>query len=600
MALLHKAAALSLLALVVFSFSIPARAQNVAFSWGTGMPQSYMPIPIPVPNSSGAVAASSGDGHYHILKSDGTVWSWGINSSGELGDGTTTDSKVAVQVSGLTGVVAIASGFNHTLVIKNDGTVWAWGSNVYGQLGSIAGGSKSTVPVQVPGLSGIVSVAGGRFHSLAVKNDGTVWAWGYNKTGELGNGTTTNSISPIQVTGVTGAVKVSAGAYHSLALKSDGTLMGWGENYNGQVGPPGAPYYYKSAYAVEGISNVTDIKSGYYHNLALESDGTVLSWGSGPLGHGSGDLHVPGLSSVVAIGTGSGSSFAVLSDGTARGWGAFVGDGTATSRSTPTKLLDITGATQITFGVVVKDKSTHVFMQNQADSNIAHLLFRGGSFISSKLITPKLAAGWNVVERNFDYDQDGDYDILVQNGTSLSILYMDGDTVTSSVPITPALPANTQVVTSGLFLAGITGHQLITQNMSTQEIAMVEIQNGKIVGTYPFFTKLAPGWKVVGSGNFTGDFRSDLVVQNTTTRQISVLTNYDRQITGSIPLRPTLPEGWTVRAVGDFNLDGYPDLMAQNTTTRQVAVLTVVNMQITSSYSVNPAPAAGWVVVAPR
>ncbi len=601
MTLFRKAAALSLLVILTFALSISARAQNVAFAWGNGSAPYYDLIPSAVPNTSNAVAISSGGSHYHVVKADGTVWSWGYNANGELGNGTTTDSMVPVQASGLTGVVNIASGFNHTLAIKNDGTVWAWGSNVYGQLGSVAGGAKSTVPVQVPGLTGIVAVAGGRWHSLAVKNDGTVWAWGYNKTGELGDGTTTNSISPIQVPGVTGAVKVSAGAYHSLALKADGTLMGWGENYNGQIGPPGAPYYYKSAYAVDGISNVTSIRSGYYHNLALVNDGTVLSWGYGPLGHGSGDIHVTGLSGVTAIGTGAGSSFAVLSDGTVRGWGALVGDGTSTLRDTPTKLLGVTGAIDVAFGVLLKDRSTSAIMQNQADSNIALLTLRGASFLSSIVVTPKLPAGWNVVSRA-DYNGDGEYDLLVQNPTtrSLSILYLNGNTVLSSVPITPALPANTLVMTAGRFDSGTQGLQLVTQNMSTQEIAVVAVEGTQITGTYPFYTKLAPGWQVVGSANLTGDWRSELVVQNTSTRQISFLTTYYRQITGSIPLKPTLPGGWVVRGVGDFNLDGYPDLMAQNTTTRQVAVLTVVNMQITSSYSVNPAPAAGWVVVGPK
>jgi hypothetical protein len=217
------------------------------------------------------------------------------------------------------------------------------------------------------------------------------------------------------------------------------------------------------------------------------------------------------------------------------------------------------------------------------------------------VVTPKLPAGWNVAVRE-DYNQDANYDLLVQNPTtgSLSILYLDGNTVLSSVPVTPALPADTQVMTSGLFLGGVLGQHLITQNMSTQEIAVVTLEGDKITGTYPFYTKLAPGWKVVGSANFTGDWRSDLVVQNSSTRQISILTTYDRYIVASTPLRPTLPEGWVVRGVGDFNLDGYPDLMAQSTTTRQVAVLTVVNLQITSSYSVNPAPAAGWMVVGPK
>ncbi len=138
-------------------------------------------------------------GAYHTiaLKSDGTVWSWGYNYYGQLGDGTTTNSYTPVQVSSLSGVTAIAGGYYHTIALKSDGTVWTWGNNDIGQLGDGTTNNRLT-PVQVSGLSGVTAIAGGYSHTIALKSGGTVWAWGYNKDGQLGNVTIKNWSTPVQ------------------------------------------------------------------------------------------------------------------------------------------------------------------------------------------------------------------------------------------------------------------------------------------------------------------------------------------------------------------------------------------------------------------
>jgi alpha-tubulin suppressor-like RCC1 family protein len=155
------------------------------------------------------------------LKSDGTVWGWGDNSAGQLGDGTTTQRLTPVQVVGLTGVVAIAAGYNSGLALKSNGTLWAWGDNSFGQLGDGTTTQRLT-PVQVSGLSGVTAVAMGASHSLALKTDGSLWAWGNNAFGQLGDGTTTQRLTPVQVSGLSGVTAVSAGLYHSLAVTSGG------------------------------------------------------------------------------------------------------------------------------------------------------------------------------------------------------------------------------------------------------------------------------------------------------------------------------------------------------------------------------------------
>ena len=155
------------------------------------------------------VAIAGGGVHSLALKSDGTVWAWGRNDWGQLGDGSMTNRLTPVPVSGLTGVVAIAGGGVHSLALKSDGTVWAWGGNSSGQLGDGSMTNRLT-PVPVSGLTGMVAIAGGELHSLALSSDGTVWTWGYNVYGELGDGSTTIvRATPIPVTWIPGGCSYS-------------------------------------------------------------------------------------------------------------------------------------------------------------------------------------------------------------------------------------------------------------------------------------------------------------------------------------------------------------------------------------------------------
>ncbi|MCX6292202.1 MAG: T9SS type A sorting domain-containing protein, partial [Bacteroidetes bacterium] len=184
---------------------------------------------------TGFVAVSGGDYHSLALKNDGTIWAWGLNNSGQLGDGTTIERHCPVQVTGLTDVIAIACGGYFSLALKNDGTVWAWG--VGGLLGDGTTIQRHT-PVQASGLTDIVSVTCGEFHSLALKNDGTVWAWGGNGNGQLGDGTTTDQHSPVQpgISGIVTALSSGSSAEHTVVLKDDGTAWAWGWNSSGQLG----------------------------------------------------------------------------------------------------------------------------------------------------------------------------------------------------------------------------------------------------------------------------------------------------------------------------------------------------------------------------
>jgi alpha-tubulin suppressor-like RCC1 family protein len=191
------------------------------------------------------------EGHHTVaLKDNGTVWSWGWNTYGQLGDGTIAIKSTPVQVMaspgvGLTGVKAIAAGYAHTIALKDNGTVWSWGYNYYGQLGDGTVTEKST-PVQVTvsadvSLTDVIAISAGRYHTIALKDDGTVWSWGDNIYGQLGNGTTAQRNTPVQVmaspgVGLTDVIAISARYDHTIALKDNGTVWSWGYNGTGQLG----------------------------------------------------------------------------------------------------------------------------------------------------------------------------------------------------------------------------------------------------------------------------------------------------------------------------------------------------------------------------
>jgi alpha-tubulin suppressor-like RCC1 family protein len=287
-------------------------------------------------NLSGVAAVAAGAYHSLAVKSDGTVWAWGQGASGQLGiAGLPPDQRYTpVQVLNLSGVAAVAAGAYHSLAVKSDGTVWAWGANAAGQLG-VGTTTLSHFPLLVQNLSGVAAVAGGAWHSLALKSDGTVWAWGLNNSGQLGDGTTIERHTPVQVENLSGVAAVAAGGgddwvpAFSLALKSDGTLWAWGDNAFGQLGD-GTTIERHTPVQVRmpPLSHVTAVAAGIDHSLALKDDGTVWAWGSnqyGQLGDGTGTDHstpqLLNLSGVAAIAARLVHSLAVKSDGTVWAWG---------------------------------------------------------------------------------------------------------------------------------------------------------------------------------------------------------------------------------------------------------------------------------------
>ena len=319
---------------------------------------------------SGAFQVAAGGGHSLALRGDGTVVSWGDNLYGELGIGTMTASPVITPVqvidpadsSGLlTNIEAIAAGLAHSLALKGDGTVWAWGLNENGALGDGTRDNRLS-PVQVPGLANVVLIAAGGFHSLAARADGAVFAWGYNYTGQLGIGLfTVDSLVPVQVVGPQGSgffadcKALGAGLLHSLAVRaSDGAVFCWGANQFGQLG---IGTFIGQTFPVRtGLDAINEVDAGRDHSLALRSDGTVFAWGSNEFGQlGSGTrgagqafpVQIAGLDGAYAIAAGHSHCFAAVAVGfgTSTGsaplfaWGrnssGQLGDGTVDDRAVP-------------------------------------------------------------------------------------------------------------------------------------------------------------------------------------------------------------------------------------------------------------------------
>lgn len=309
---------------------------------------------------SDITAISGGKEHSLALKSDGTVWAWGYNGWGQLGDGTTTDRRTPVQVSGLSDIIAIAGGGSHSLALKSDGTVWAWGDNLYYQLGDGTQTDSST-PIQVKSLRGVIAISSRSEYSLALKTDGTVWAWGDNEYGQLGDGTTKNRSAPVQVSGLSDIIAIAGGGEHSLALKSDGTVWAWGHNGWGQLGD-GTDTNRSTPLQVRGISGIAAISGGLWHSLALKPDGTAWAWGNngyGQLGDGTTEnknipVQVSELSNIIAIACGGSHSLALKLDGTVWKWGMIRvlvrGINTTTDGTTPIQVNNLSDITVISGG----------------------------------------------------------------------------------------------------------------------------------------------------------------------------------------------------------------------------------------------------------
>ena len=292
----------------------------------------------------------------------GTLWAWGMNANGSLGDGTGVAKSSPIQVGTSTDWSRISSGQYHNLATKIDGTLWTWGDNSGGILGLGDIISRSS-PTQVGNLTTWKYVSAHLYYSAAIKTDGTLWMWGDNSYGSLGDALGSRS-SPVQVGLQTTWKKVITMLWTTLALKIDGTICAWGRNTYGTIGD-GTIIDKTSPIQIGSLNNWRDIAAGQYHCLATKNDGSLWSWGNNTLGGQLGDGTVINESSPIQIG-GSASwtkvfrglqynSAAIKLDNSLWTWSknsdyGQLGDGTTISKSFPVQVGNLMNWKNIEYG----------------------------------------------------------------------------------------------------------------------------------------------------------------------------------------------------------------------------------------------------------
>ncbi|MFJ7070103.1 RCC1-like domain-containing protein [Streptomyces sp. NPDC101115] len=304
-----------------------------------------------------AGGTSSADS-FTLARTDKTVKSWGHNSSGQLGNGGNDNQTVPTTVPRLTNVKDVAAGGKHALALDTSGQVYSWGDNSYGQLGNNRTGDSRTVPDRVQGMPKVKQISAGCDFSLALLENGRVYAWGRGIHGQLGNGSRATSSVPRQVKDLTDVVAIDAGCHHALALTADDTVRSWGYNLYGQLGNSST----KSSTVpvdVDWLEGVSEIEAGAFHNYVKTSDSHVWGWGNNQYGQllegdeAFGDnvsrtnrtapVEIPRLEGVQHLAAGARHGVAVTAD-EVFAWGhngeGQLGNGTTVSRFESVKILD--------------------------------------------------------------------------------------------------------------------------------------------------------------------------------------------------------------------------------------------------------------------
>jgi alpha-tubulin suppressor-like RCC1 family protein len=334
------------------------KADGSLWSWGTnqngalGVSAGLVVLsPTAMPLAAGSLWASPQaerfDAGYlssFMVKSDGSLWAWGNNLYGELGDGTTTRRLSPKRVGSVNSWTAVAAGDIHTLALRADGTLWAWGGNINGQLGDGSVTPRYS-PAQVGSLTTWVAIAAGGASSLGLTSDGYLWAWGDNSSGQLGDGTTTGRPMPTRIGSDHQWVAIGTGLYHSFGVKADGSVWAWGRNLSGQLGI-GSTTSQSSPARIGTASDWPLIVAGGYHCLAVRAGGALWAWGmngQGQLGDGTLTDRTSPTSAYTSglwrtLSAGNFHSLATRPDGSLYAWGdntyGQLGDGGTSSQAT--------------------------------------------------------------------------------------------------------------------------------------------------------------------------------------------------------------------------------------------------------------------------
>ncbi len=366
-------------------FTLAVKTDGTLWAWGrnnTGQLASGNNFNYILPHQIGSDTdwkqVAAGGGFAHAIKNDGTLWAWGTNSYGAIGDGTFNGFyRTPMQVGTANNWKQVVDGNNFTLVLKTDGTLWGWGSNFYGLQGNGVRGSETdvAVPTQIGTANDWVKFDLHSMCIIALKNNGTIWTWGFNSFGILGNGTTNHAFIPTQVGTDTDWADISMGSSHACAVKTNGSLWTWGESYNGELGNGTTIANQLSPQQAGTDLDWKSVSAGPLYTLATKNNGTVWSWGF----NNRGQLGVSGSFSNIPVQVGltgsydqveassSQHSMALKTDGTIWAWGmnsyGQLGTGVAGNSSTPTdigcpnilvpvKLIELKGRNENNFNTI--------------------------------------------------------------------------------------------------------------------------------------------------------------------------------------------------------------------------------------------------------
>jgi len=392
-------------------FTVTLRSDGTLWAYGSNdlgqlgdgsVIQRNIPVQAGLPgNASGWTAIAAGADHTVAIRGDGSLWAWGSNDFGQLGQGTVSTHLVPapspLQVGADHDWVAVAAGASCTLALKGDGTLWAWGLNNVGQLGNgDAAGMTQPTPVQVvnPGDSPYVAVSISNEHVLALQTNGSLWSWGSNQFGQLGIDSVDLTPHPTPVQVVTGDpvvdngwTTVSAGGWHSLARQSDGTLWSWGRNTLGQLGNgSGSANNAPKPDKVDKDTNWGAFAAGEFHSLAVKRNGTFWVWGANNKGQlgigGSTDLlrhsspvlitTPAGVTAVIAIAAGGGHSALFTASGASYAWGdnlrGQLGTGGSVNNLTTSSTVPLPVATDVVGWVAVDASAQHTIARRSNGS----------------------------------------------------------------------------------------------------------------------------------------------------------------------------------------------------------------------------------------
>ncbi|MCL1808698.1 MAG: S8 family serine peptidase [Clostridiales bacterium] len=278
---------------------------------------------------AGPAGISAGNLHSLVAMDDQSVWSFGDNTFGELGDGSAAGAALPVQVVGISDAVAVSAGGSHSLALTAGGSVLAWGDNSFYQLGIGYDGGEAPVPNETPDLDGIVKISAGGLHNLALDSFGICWSWGDSEFGQAGQGRRGDPFRPWpqQMVEIAGIADIAAGAYHSLALSTEGVVYAWGRNDSGQLGDGTCD---DTEYPVEvlGLPEIAAISAGGAHSAALDVNGGIWTWGGNSFCQLGADslgtnapIEVESLSGATGVSAGALHSIALTDGNLLYGWG---------------------------------------------------------------------------------------------------------------------------------------------------------------------------------------------------------------------------------------------------------------------------------------